>query len=95
MYTDVRTRTKGSLFFLRSKVKNMTDDSEGKKAVDQSLSKVKASYQSIDKKLALGKEDSLPLLIGKILLRILLIFLMILLSPFLIVGLILALIAAL
>ncbi len=73
----------------------MADDSEGKKAVDQSFNRVKTSYRSIDKKLTLDKGDSLPLLIGKILLRILLIFFMILLSPFLIVGLIFALIAAL
>ncbi len=59
------------------------------------LAKSKKSYQSIDKKLALGKEDSLPVLAGKILLRILLIGVMILLSPFLLLGLILALIAAL
>ena len=73
----------------------MANDPEDKKAVDQSISKVKKSYQSIHKKLALNKEDSIPMLVGKILLRILLIVITILLSPFLLLGLILAFIAAL
>lgn len=74
----------------------MTNNPEDKKKpVDQSISKVKESYQSIDRKLAFKEEDSMLILIGKILLRLLLIFIMILLSPFLVVGLILALIAAL
>lgn len=70
-------------------------DTEGEKPVGKSIDKVKESYKSIDKKLALDKEDSMPILIGKILLRILLILVLIALSPFLILGLILAMIAAL
>jgi hypothetical protein len=73
----------------------MTDDPEDKKAVNQSISKVKESYQSINQQLALRKEDSMLVSVGKILLRILLIVTMVLLSPFLVIGLILALIAAL
>lgn len=85
------------LFSLWNKAIRMTDqpDSEGKKVVDKSLGKAREGYQSINEKLALGKEDSVPVLIGKVILRILLIIVMILLSPFLLVGLILAMIAAL
>ena len=73
----------------------MPNEAEGEKPAEKSINKVKESYQTIDKKLALGKEDSMPVLIGKILLRILLILVLIALSPFLILGLILAMIAAL
>lgn len=73
----------------------MPNESEGKNPAGKSIDKAKESYKSIDKKLALGKEDSMPVLIGKILLRILLILVLIALSPFLILGLILAMIAAL
>jgi hypothetical protein len=68
---------------------------EKKKVMDKSLGQMREGYQSIDEKLRLGKEDSLLLLIGKVLLRILLIIVVILLSPFLLIGLIFALIAAL
>ena len=85
------------MFSLWNKDIRMTDqpDSEGKKVVDKSLGKAREGYQSINEKLALGKDDSVPVLIGKVILRILLIIVMILLSPFLLVGLILAMIAAL
>lgn len=74
----------------------MANNPEDKKhTVDQSISKVKESYQSIDQKLAFKEEDSMLILAGKILLRLLLIFLMVLLSPFLVAGLIFALMAAL
>lgn len=73
----------------------MANESEGGKQVGKSTNKVKESYKSIYNKLALDKEDSMPILIGKILLRILLIIVLIALSPFLILGLILAMIAAL
>ncbi len=66
-----------------------------KSAMDKSLGQVRAGYQSIDEKLRLKKDDGLPLLIGKVLLRILLIVAFILLSPFLLIGLIVAFIAAL
>jgi hypothetical protein len=68
---------------------------EKKKVMDKSLGQMREGYQSIDEKLRLDKEDSLLLLIGKVLLRILLIIVVILLSPFLLIGLIFALIAAL
>jgi len=73
----------------------MATDSEGEKPADKSINKVKESYKSIDKKLSLKKEDSLPVLILKVVGRILLIGLMIILSPFLVIGLMLALAAAL
>jgi 1,4-dihydroxy-2-naphthoate octaprenyltransferase len=80
----------------KNKAQNMANNPEDKKkAVDQSISKVKESYQSIDKKLAIKEEDSTLILIGKILLRLLLIVVMVLLSPFLVIGLIFALMAAL
>lgn len=72
-----------------------TPDSGDKSAVDKSLGKFKGGYESINQKLALRKDDSVPVLIGKVILRILLIIMMILLSPFLLIGLILAMIAAL
>lgn len=68
---------------------------EKKKVMDKSLGQMREGYQSINEKLRLDKEDSLLLLIGKVLLRILLIIVVILLSPFLLIGLIFALIAAL
>jgi hypothetical protein len=68
---------------------------EKKSTMDKSLGQMRAGYQSVDEKLRLKKGDSLPLLIGKVLLRIFLIVAFILLSPFILVGLILALIAAL
>lgn len=73
----------------------MATDSEGKNAAGKSINKVKDNYKSIDKKLKIDKEDSLPVLIAKILGRILLVILLIILSPFLVVGLILAMAAAL
>jgi len=68
---------------------------EKKNAMDKPLGQMREGYHSIDEKLRLKKGDSVPLLIGKVLLRIFLIIAFILLSPFLLVGLILALIAAL
>jgi hypothetical protein len=75
----------------------MTDhsDSEDSNKVKKSLGKAREGYQSINEKLALEKEDSVPVLVGKVILRILLIIVMIALSPFLLIGLILAMIAAL
>ncbi len=73
----------------------MAIDSEGENPANKSINKVKDSYKSIDKKLALSKEDSMPVLIAKILGRILLVIVLIILSPFLVIGLILALAAAL
>ena len=73
----------------------MAIDSEGENPANKSINKVKDSYKSIDKKLALSKEDGMPVLIAKILGRILLVIVLIILSPFLVIGLILALAAAL
>jgi hypothetical protein len=54
------------------------------------VGKANEAYRKWDESLALRKEDSLPILIGKVSLRFLGVILMIILSPFLVIGLMIA-----
>jgi len=68
----------------------MEPETPDPKAHEEALDKMKNTYQSLDQRLSINDDDSIPVVVLKISLRLLAVGVMILLSPFLIIGLLVA-----